>query len=287
MEADDDRLDWNPNYFPGLEHILTKDDVPFKESEGASMTIFDSGKGVGMGVKCVEDSYMAYQYVVNKALKYPDRQYVPTDSSNRFSYRKEQQKLRRVGYNQKRYDVIKDHVEAMAVNDSIYMITKAQQTTKQGKGASAIGAPRGFGRGAKPKVSKAALGKKAKTSAALQKPTGAKRKKNATNDAHIEKGAADGSSPVEGSGVIHLGADLWEDLEEGSVLKKTRTAAARNEIQHMTISAPHIFYPPGQTKKNSSSNFIASFSKRSKDSDIVDYHLLEEFDSFLDDYDTI
>jgi hypothetical protein len=82
-----------------------------------------------------------------------------------------------------------------------------------------------------------------------------------------------------------LGADLWEDLEDGSALKKSRMAAARNEIQHMTISAPHIFYPPGQ--KNSSSNFVTSFSKRTKDTDIIDYHLLEEFDNFLDDYDTI
>lgn len=94
MEADDDRLDWNPNYFPGLEHVLTRNDVDFKESEEASMTIFDSGKGVGMGVTCTEDCYLAYQFVVAKALLYPDKRCVmPRNSTTRFHYRQAQKRL--------------------------------------------------------------------------------------------------------------------------------------------------------------------------------------------------
>lgn len=103
MEADDDRLDWNPEYFPGLEQILTKKDVPFVKSEKASMTIFDSGKGVGMGVKTVKDCYMAYQYVVEKALKYPDRRYIPKNSNSRFLYRQEQKRLYNLEYKQYNY----------------------------------------------------------------------------------------------------------------------------------------------------------------------------------------
>lgn len=62
-------MDWNPNYFPGLDHTLTKTDVNFKNSVSASMTLFDSGKGVSMGVKCMEDSYVAYQHVAEKTKK--------------------------------------------------------------------------------------------------------------------------------------------------------------------------------------------------------------------------
>lgn len=104
MENDDERLDWNPEYFPGLEQILTKDDVPFTHSARASMTIFDSGKGVGMGVRSTEDCYLAYQYAVNKALKYPDMKYIPKNSSNRFLYRQEQKRLYNLVSRQKSFD---------------------------------------------------------------------------------------------------------------------------------------------------------------------------------------
>lgn len=103
MEADDNRLNWNPTYFPGLEHVLTKDDVPFQHSPRASMTLFDSGKGVGMGVQSVEDSYLAYQYLVEKAAMYPDLHNVPKDSTNRFLYRQEQKRLHSISNIQPRY----------------------------------------------------------------------------------------------------------------------------------------------------------------------------------------
>jgi TATA-box binding protein (TBP) (component of TFIID and TFIIIB) len=103
MEADNAILDWNPDYFPGLEHILTNGDVDFVNSKRASMTIFDSGKGVGMGVKCTEDSYKAYQYVAEKANKYPDKQYVSGGAGDRFAYRKTQKKLHTANTHRKEF----------------------------------------------------------------------------------------------------------------------------------------------------------------------------------------
>lgn len=136
MEADDERLDWNPEYFPGLEQVLTKEDVPFTQSERASMTIFDSGKGVGMGVRCTEDCYLAYQYVVNKALKYPDRKYVPKNSSNRFLYRQEQKRLFNLESRQKTFDWQKYQEGLGGQGMGPAPTTKSKKNTRKGSGGS-------------------------------------------------------------------------------------------------------------------------------------------------------
>ncbi len=72
MGAANCNLNWNPSYFPGLEQVLTNEEVPFQSSDSVSVTLFGSGRGVSMGARTMSDTYTAYGYIAEKASNFPE-----------------------------------------------------------------------------------------------------------------------------------------------------------------------------------------------------------------------
>ena len=290
MEADDYRLDWNPNYFPGLEHVLTKDDVNFKESTRASMTIFDSGKGVGMGVKCTEDSYAAYQYVVGKALRYPDKHCVPKNSNTRFLYRQEQKRLFSIGNKQQRYGELSKHDLGPGIvrkpSRKINLGGRGKRVTENGK----------------KQQQQQKQGLKGILSAnKMDRDASIKRKRVSFEPLEeVEKfPPAQGQAQTE---VITLDSELWE-LENAVNLcvQPKNDHVSKKDGGHMLVEPAASFYVIGsdplsqlscttKINNNNKKNKRKGTHYRTQDEEAkrsVNYNLKDDFDDFLDQFDVV
>jgi hypothetical protein len=273
MEADDYRLDWNPNYFPGLEHILTREDVPFKESVQASMTIFDSGKGVGMGVKCREDSYLAYQYVAAKALRYPDRKYVQNGS--KFEYRQQQKRLHSIENRQLKAGAEKSVPTKRPPQQRKRKIGTGGASKKPQRSSKAIAAAN-----EKRSPSKGILVTKAK-------------KSEESSVLIIVSGDNGGKETTKGNSLGKRKRVRFEENLGGEVFASVAGEGPKRARKTKTGELDILLYSDGRTRENDGAGFLsvknvsAADGRSSLPANLNAISLDDEFDRYLDGFDVV
>jgi TATA-box binding protein (TBP) (component of TFIID and TFIIIB) len=273
MEADDYRLDWNPNYFPGLEHILTREDVPFKESVQASMTIFDSGKGVGMGVKCREDSYLAYQYVAAKALRYPDRKYVQNGS--KFEYRQQQKRLHSIENRQLKAGAEKSVPTKRPPQQRKRKIGTGGASKKPQRSSKAVAAAN-----EKRSPSKGILVTKAK-------------KSEESSVLIIGSGDNDRKETTKGNSLGKRKRVRFEENLGGEVFASVAGEGPKRARKTKTGELDILLYSDGRTRENDGAGFLsvknvsAADGRSSLPANLNAISLDDEFDRYLDGFDVV
>jgi hypothetical protein len=263
---------------------------------------------VGMGVKCTEDCYLAYQHVAEKALRYPDKQYV--QSGSKFEYRQQQKRLH--GIENKQRFLNKTTPSSGAISDPYSMagISEALPVTPlnvESSSSNNLGASDGFGN---KKKSKGGKRKRAPSSSSSQ----AHKDKGSIANEKTKTIGTDPGSPSGGLPCSSTTFDLTLQLDVSQLSdaqrpnKKRRKGDGEREVSGSrpgtdfiapSSSVPFYVAPRGHvtdankstkgawTTNNSEENQRDGGMLEKNKQDTLSYDLVEEFDRYLDGFDVM